>query len=296
MSSAPWDATLLSRIAHLHLVARRAVDGWRHGGHGSRRVSANIEFVDHQEYVPGDPIRHVDWKVAARTDRLVIRRHIAETVVPITIVLDASADLGTTNGPPDLDQSKMGAAITMAATLAVFFRHRGDPVGLEVIGGSGVSERSIPPGPRSLPAVIRSLAEVEPQGTANLGQAFARIGERLKRRSVVVVVSDLMEDPAVWGPSVGALVQRGVDCRVVHLYDPAEWTIDVPGPVLLFSPEGGEPAPVDPAASRTAMAEVVDEYVAEVQAALGRHRCQHHLVPIDARLDTVLAAVIGGRS
>jgi uncharacterized protein (DUF58 family) len=296
VSSALWDASLLSRIAHLHLVARRAVDGWRHGGHGSRRVSANIEFVDHQEYVPGDPIKHVDWKVAARTDRLVIRRHIAETVVPITIVLDASADLGTTNGPPDLVQSKIGAAITMAATLAVFFRHRGDPVGLEVIAGSGVSERSIPPGPRSLPAVIRSLAEVEPHGTAQLEQAFARIGERLKRRSVVVVVSDLMEDPAVWGPSVGALVQRGVDCRVVHLYDPAEWTIDVPGPVLLFSPEGGEPAPVDPAASRTAMAEVVDEYVAEVQAALGHHRCQHHLVPIDARLDTVLAAVIGGRS
>jgi uncharacterized protein (DUF58 family) len=238
----------------------------------------------------------VDWKVAARTDRLVIRRHIAETVVPITIVLDASADLGTTNGSPDLDQSKMGAAITMAATLAVFFHRQGDPVGLEIIGGSGVSARSIPPGPRSLPAVIRSLAEVEPQGSAHLGQAFARIGERLKRRSVVVVVSDLMEDPAVWGPSVGALVQRGVDCRVVHLYDPAEWTIDLPGPVLLFSPEGGEPAPVDPAVSRTAMADVVDEYVAEVRAALGHHRCRHHLVPIDARLDTVLAAVIGGRS
>jgi hypothetical protein len=83
---------------------------------------------------------------------------------------------------------------------------------------------------------------------------------------------------------------------VVHLYDPAEWTIDLPGPVLLFSPEGGEPAPVDPAVSRTAMADVVDEYVAEVRAALGHHRCRHHLVPIDARLDTVLAAVIGGRS
>jgi hypothetical protein len=72
--------------------------------------------------------------------------------------------------------------------------------------------------------------------------------------------------------------------------------MDMPGPALLFSPEGGQAAPVDPAASRAAMAEVVDEYVAEVKTALGRHRCQHHLVPIDAGLDRVLAAVIGGRS
>ena len=71
MSIVPWDADLLDRIERLHLKARRAVEGWRHGGHVSRSLATNIEFVDHKEYAPGDPIRHVDWKVAARTDKLV---------------------------------------------------------------------------------------------------------------------------------------------------------------------------------------------------------------------------------
>ena len=74
-----YRSMLLDRIERLHLKARRAVEGWRHGGHSSRSLSTNIEFVDHKEYAPGDPIRHVDWKVAARSDKLVIRRHQAET-------------------------------------------------------------------------------------------------------------------------------------------------------------------------------------------------------------------------
>ena len=62
MSEVPWDVELLDRIERLHLSARRAVEGWRHGGHTSRTIATNIEFVDHKEYAPGDPIRHVDWR------------------------------------------------------------------------------------------------------------------------------------------------------------------------------------------------------------------------------------------
>ncbi len=296
MSSVPWDADLLARIEGLHLRARRAVEGWRHGGHASRRVATNIEFVDHKEYAPGDPIRHLDWKVAARTDRLVIRRHQAETVVPVTLVLDASADLGTGEGPPDLQHSKAGAAITMAATLAVFLTDRGDPVGLEIFGGEGVADRSIPPRPRALPAVIRSLAGVRPAGTADLADSLALLGEHLPRRSVVILISDLMEDPAHWGASLGVMAARGVDCRVVHLHDPAEWELRYDRPLMLFSPEGGDPTPIDPVDVRAPMAAVVEDYLAEVRDVLGRHRCQHHLIPIDASLDGVLASVLGGRS
>jgi len=296
VSSVPWDVDLLDRIERLHLKARRAVEGWRHGGHVSRSLATNIEFVDHKEYAPGDPIRHVDWKVAARSDKLVIRRHQAETIVPVTLVLDASADLGTGDGPPDLERSKMGAAITMAATLAVFLSGRGDPVGLEIIGGGGDSQRSIPPGPRSLPAVIRALAGIEPDGVAGLSEAFARLGERLPRRSVAIVISDLMEEPAAWGASLGALASRGVDCRIVHIHDPGEWQLSYGKAMVLFSPENGSETPIEPADARAAMVEVVAEYLSEVRDILGRNRCRHHLAPIDAPLDGLLAAVLDGRS
>lgn len=296
MSIAPWDVDLLDRIERLHLKARRAVEGWRHGGHASRSLATNIEFVDHKEYAPGDPIRHVDWKVAARTDKLVIRRHQAETIVPVLLVLDASGDLGTGQGPPDLDRSKLGAAVTMAATLAVFLSKRGDPVGLSIVGGEGHTEALIPPGPRTLPAVIRALASVRSAGVAELGAAFRRIGESMPRRSVAIVVSDLMENPAVWGPSLGVLASRGVDCRFVHVYDPAEWRLDYDDALVLFSPEDGASMATDPSAARAAMNTVVEEYLQEVRSALGRHRCSHHLAPIDVRMDAVLANVLVGRA
>jgi len=296
VSATPWDADLLARIERLHLRARRAVEGWRHGGHVSRRVSTNIEFVDHKEYAPGDPIRHLDWKVAARSDRLVIRRHQAETVVPVTLVVDVSADLGTGEGRPDVARSKFEAVITMAATLAVFLIDRGDPVGLEIVGGTGSFDRTIPPRPRSLPAVIRALASAEPAGVADLATAFDRLGQRLPRRSVVIVFSDLMEEPAEWGPGLGALAARGVDCRVVHVHDPAEWELNYPGALMLFGPEGAEAVPVDPLDAQQAMKGVVEGYLEEVRHQLGRHRCRHHLTPIDAALDRVLASVLEGRS
>ena len=294
MTQVAWDAALLTRIAHLHLLARNAVDGWRHGEHRSRKTAANIEFKDYQEYSPGDPLKHLDWKVAARSDRLVIRRQEDETEVTVTLVLDCSGDLGTgSNDVPDLGGSKLGTAIVMTATLAVFLEHHGDPVGLEILGGEGVTHRSIPARKGSLPRIIRTLAEVRPGGQAQLASAFASIGGRLPRRSVVIVLSDLMEEPNEWGPQVGAMVRRGVDLRVAHLHDPAEWTLQISGSAQLFSPEGGGDLPIDPTTARGPLADVVAEYIVEVKHWLGRHRGRHHLVPWDAPLDEVLGAMIG---
>jgi uncharacterized protein (DUF58 family) len=294
VTQVPWDAALITRIAHLHLLARNAVDGWRHGEHRSRKTAANIEFKDYQEYSPGDPLKHLDWKVAARSDRLVIRRQEDETEVSVTLVLDCSGDLGTgSDEAPELEGSKLGTAIVMTATLAVFLEHHGDPVGLEILGGEGVKHRSIPPRTGSLARIIRTLAEVRPGGEARLATAFESIGGRLARRSVVILLSDLMEEPNEWGPQVGAMVRRGIDLRVAHLHDPAEWTLRHSSPAQLFSPEGGVELPIDPSIARGPLAEVVAEYLLEVKQWLGRYRGRHHLVPWDASLDKVLAAMVG---
>jgi uncharacterized protein (DUF58 family) len=290
----PWDTALLGRIAQLHLLARRAVAGWHQGQHLSHKASTNIEFVDYKDYAPGDPISAVDWRVAARTDRLVIRRHVAETEVPVTLLIDASGDLGT--GRPDLDGSKLGATIVLAASLAMVLERGGDPVGLEVVGGQGHHTASLPPRRASLPGIMRALAALEAQGIASLAEAFTRIGHRLSRRSIVIVLSDLMEDPVSWAPSIGALSQRGVDVRVLHIHDPAEWALDFDESVNVFSPEGGEAMPLDPGAARAEMGTVVDDYLSEVRAALACGRARHHLVASDAPLDAALHAVLGGRS
>jgi len=299
VSSPAWDAEVLARIAHLHLQARQAVAGWRSGDHRSIRTSANVEFVDYKEYSPGDSIRHLDWKVAARTDRLVIKRYLAETEVPVSLVVDMSGDLGTgSEGRPDLDGTKHGAAVSLAATLAVFLHRRGDPVGLYLVGGQGSPWSEIPhrSSKGHLAQIVGALAAVQPAGEAHLGDALVRLGERLPRRGVVILLSDLMEEPSNWGPRLAALGRRGSDLRVIHLYDRAEWGMAWKDPAILYSPEGGDPLPVDPGVARATFEVVLEEYLEEVQDWLSRHRAHYVCVAADTPPDEALASVLRGHA
>ena len=291
MNPQPWDAALLSRIAHIHLQARRAVAGWQAGVHRSVHHSSNIEFVDYTEYGPGDPIRHIDWRVAARSDKLVIRRHEAESRADVHIVLDASGDLGTGESA-----AKSEAAVMAAATLAVFVNAKADRVGLDVVGGSGVEHTRIRPGLRSLPAIMRSLAQVEPSGQADLAATFERLSRRIAPRSICIVISDLMEEPAEWRSSLALLSKRGVDVRILHIHDPAEWTLDFSGEVRLFSPEDDTELPLDLAAARAQMPAVVDGYLADIREALASAGVSHHRFAVDAPLHEALRTLLRGRA
>ncbi len=306
LAAPQWDPDVLARVAWLQLRARQAVAGVLHGAHKSLQISSNVEFADYKEYTPGDPLRDVDWKVAARSDRMVVRRHHAESDLPATILFDASGDLGTGSRGrykrPPLQGSKFGTAVTLAATLAWFLSGAGEPLGLSVLAGEEPSEGGAAPprwpwipargGRAHLVQVLSQLAALRPAGRAELGASFSEVGRRLQRRSLVVVISDLMEEPATWGPALAALARRQVDLRVVHLYDRQEWGLDYREAVRFRSPEGGPALPLDPAGARDAMAEVVDGYLAEVRGFLGRNHALHLLVPTDAPLELTLARII----
>jgi len=296
----PWDPTVLSRVRHLHLRARTLTDDLMMGEHRSRRVGSAVEFADYQEYLPGMDLRHLDWRVLARSDRLVVKRFETETQLPCTVVLDLSGDLGTGSkaerGYPPLEGSKAGYAITLAATLLYFLHRHGEPVGLEIVGGSDRLHESLPPrgGRNHLQLLFLTLASVRPGGRADLAAALTRVGARTRRRSWVGVISDGMEEPSAWLPALGAFARRGTDLRFVHLYDRAEWTLDYRTPALFFSPEGGDALAVDPSGAREAFEEVVDEYVAEVRSGVVRWGGQYLLVPTDQPMEQVLRQVIVG--
>ena len=291
MNPQPWDAALLSRIAHINLQARRAVAGWQSGVHRSVHRSSNIEFADYQEYAPGDPVRHLDWRVAARTDRLVIRRHEAEARADVLILLDASGDLGTGVHP-----AKAEASILAAATIAAFVDLQADNVGLEIIGGEGHEADRIPPSRRALGAIMRCLAQVQVAGRADIGAALARHRRNLRPRSICVVISDLMEDPEGWGEAVVLLGKQGVDLRVLHVYDPAEWELRMGAELRLYSPEGGEDQLIDLTVAQREIPKVVDGYLAQVRSYLNRAGAQHHLHSVEAPLFSALRPLLGGRS
>lgn len=300
--AAVYDPRVLARVRHLHLRARVLTTSFLMGEHRSRRVGQAVEFADYQEYLPGMDLRGLDWRVWARTDRYVVKRFETETELPCNLVLDLSGDLGTGEGAqharaadvPDLDTSKAGYAITLVATLAYYLHCHGEPVGLEIVGGEGMTFRSLPPrsGRNHLQMLFLALASARPSGRADLAPALTRVGSRTRRRSLVALVTDGMEEPSTWLPALGAFARRGADLRVFHLYDAREWALDFSRPAMFFSPEGGEDLAVDPQGAQDAFEEVVREYVAEVRGGVVRWGGRHLLVPTDRPMDLVIRDAI----
>ena len=299
-----WDPEVLARIAHLHIQARGLVQGLHQGAHRSVRSAANVEFTDYKEYSPGDPLRDIDWRVLARTDRLVVRRHRAEEELGCLILLDASADLATGKGsryplgPGPYQGTKWSWAVVLAASLALAALRRGEPVGLAIIGGESVRWPYLPlaTGDAHLTRILGNLASIRPAGRADLAAGLLQLGPRLRKGVMTVLVSDLMEEPSSWGPTLASLRSTAMDLRIVHVHDTAEWAFSVGGPARYHSPEGGPALPVDPLDVRPRMAAAVAEYLAEVRTWAAQAGALHLLAASDTDLGLVLARLLRGRS
>jgi uncharacterized protein (DUF58 family) len=300
-----WDPDVLARIATIRLRARQAVAGLGHGPHTSIHLAPNVEFADYKPYVPGDAMKDLDWRVLARSDRLVVRRHRAETELPVVIAIDASGDLGTGQGartrgrlPPPLDGSKWGYAAVLAASLAWWLQRRNEPVGLYIMGGERPRWPWIPPARSGghLARLIGALAELSPGGKAALDQALPGLWPRLQRRALVVLVSDLMEEPAAWGPALRGLLASRSELRVVHLHDSREWALDFADGLRFRSLEGGTAIPLDPSQARSRFVQVREAYVSEVRGHLAGVGATHLLAATDAPMEPVLSRLLRGLS
>jgi len=295
-----WDPEVLARLQHLHLRARQLVTGLSNGAHLSMRVSRNVEFADYKEYTPGDPIRDLDWRVYGRSDRLVVRRQQAEAELAVTFIVDASADMATglrgQGRLPDLETTKFGVAATLVSTMAYYLQRRTEPVGLALLGGEGVPHRWIPPrrGRNHLARIMATLAGTRPSGSDVLTGGFAELGERMRTRSMLVVVSDLMEEPESWGPQLTALTRRQVDLRVAHIVDRQEMELDYKRSARFYSMEGGPPMPIEPDAVKDTYREIVAEYQLEVRRWLAGRRALYIPVHTHEPLDGALSRLLQG--
>jgi uncharacterized protein (DUF58 family) len=270
------------------------------GDHASRRIGAAVEFADYQEYRPGADLRSLDWRAWGRTDKLVVKRYVTETELPCTVVLDLSGDLSTGEAAraryPDLDGSKAGYAITLTATLLYFLQRHGEPVGLEIVAGAGMPYASLPPrrGNNHLQRAFVALAAARPAGRAELAAALARVGGRTRRRSWIAVVTDGMEEPERWLPSLAAFARRRSDLSLVHLRDPREWRLTGLASARYYSPEGGDDIAVEPEGAAQAIAEVAAEYLAEVEGGVVRWGGRYVPAPTDRPMEEVLRALVLG--
>ena len=214
------DAETLNRLSGLEVTARHVVEGFLSGLHDSPYKGSSVEFAEHREYVPGDDIRRLDWKVYAKSDRFYIKEYEEETTLKAYLVLDTSRSMEfRSDGPSKLEYGKQ-----LAAALAYLIQRQQDQVALILFDEK--VRKFLPPQSNQtrLRTVFRALVEADSRDKTDLGVIFHEVAERLRQRSLVVVISDLFDDVERLIHGLNHMAHRGHDVIVFHTLDAAELT------------------------------------------------------------------------
>lgn len=214
------DPGVVARLAHLDVRARLVVEGFIAGMHRSPFHGFSVEFAEHRPYMPGDPLKNLDWKVLAKSDRLLVKQYTEETNLRAHLLLDLSGSMGFRSERASL--SKFEYARSLAAALAYLMIGQQDAVGTMLFTdqpAAYVPPRSV----RShLDVVLRTLGAASPGGGTRLAPVLHELAERIKRRGLVVLLSDLHDDPAAILSGLQHFRHRHHEVIVFHVLDPDE--------------------------------------------------------------------------
>jgi uncharacterized protein (DUF58 family) len=318
------DPVTLARIGTLDLLARTVVDGFINGLHRAPHLGVSMDFAEHRQYMPGDDIRRIDWKVFGRTDRFYIKNFDAETNTNFVGVLDASKSMRWGSGA----LTKLDYAKFLVASLAYFSNQQRDRVGIATLDDRGLDawvppsakhldillhtvdrapERVSPPEPGGLAGVLGSVralagrgASAEPEAPpADPGDAFvamaAVLADRVRRRGFVVLVSDLYVPPERVREGIGLLRSRGQDVIVFHVLDPAEMEFPFREAQSFADVETGERMPIVPDTVRARYRELVRAHIAELRKMLMETRVDYTMVETTRPLDHALFDYLSAR-
>jgi uncharacterized protein (DUF58 family) len=257
--SGALDFEVLSRIDDMQLLAKVVVEGFILGLHHSPYRGFSVEFAEYRQYAPGDEVKHIDWKVFARTDRYYLKQFEEETNLACYIVLDASASMGYSSRP-DLP-TKLHYGRAAAACLAYFMVHQRDATGLMVFDSK---VRSILP-PRGsqthLKHLLSELEGVRPGGETNIAAPLHELAEGMRRRGLVILISDLLDDPEAVLSALQHFRFDGHDVIVLHVLDPAELTFPFDSLTEFTDLETGQKALVTPEGMRTVYLEQMRRFL-----------------------------------
>jgi uncharacterized protein (DUF58 family) len=287
------DPDVLDEVEGLDLQARLIVEGYVSGLHRSPFRGFSVEFAEHREYVPGDDIRFLDWKVFGRSDRLYVKRFEDETNLETTILLDVSESM--TYRGEGARWSKLGYAKRAAAALAYLVTRQQDAVGLALFDDH--VRKSIPTGsnPAHLKLLIGALDAVEPARGTSTGKALKEAAEALRRRGLVVLFSDLIDDPHAIAEGLKQIRNRGHDMILFHVLDHEERTFPFERATRFVGLEGLPEVTADPEALRRAYLDELHAFERSIRRSCLANRIDY--VPLDTseRLGTTLAAYLSRR-
>ncbi len=283
----------IARLSRFNLVAKTVVEGFITGLHRSPFHGFSVEFAEHREYVPGDNIRNIDWKALAKTDRYYVKLYEEETNLKAWVIIDTSASMSYKSGE---GLSKLDYACYLGASLAYLMVRQADSVGMITFDED--VNLFIPAGstPSHLNLMLDRMEAIEPGKQTNISHTFHNLAEHIKRRGLIIVISDLFDDPKEVMRGLSHFRHKRHEVLLFHVFDQAE--IDFPFQQLadFVDMETNQRLQVDPRYVR-------EEYIRQINAFMDQYRkdCSEMKIEYCAThtgvpYDTMLTEYLGRRA
>lgn len=287
-----FDPAILARVGFSPLLARVVVEGFINGLHKSPFHGFSVEFAEHREYVAGDDLKYIDWHLYARTDHYYIKRFEEETNLRSYILLDRSASMGFGTG----SLTKWDYSCFLATCLGYLVLRQQDAAGLALFG----AKPGILVQPRCRRSHLRQLMRVMidngPAGGTDVPTSLQTIVRQLKRRGMVVVISDLIDDPERTLKALRLLGSTRHDVIVFHVQDASELEFPFEGATLFKDLETGEELEIDPGAVRSNYLEKMQELCDFYRKGLTEVGIDYHLLNTRQPYDEALSLYLNRRA
>ena len=283
------DPRVLAKINNLELLARTVVEGFINGLHRSPNLGASMDFAEHRAYMPGDDLRRIDWRLFGRSDRYFVKEFEADTNTDLLLLLDVSGSMAFGSaGIPKLQYAKY-----LASCLGYFSSRQRDRIGLVTFVGGIVDY--VPPSAKHLRIVLHTIARASASGQGSIETALRQIAEFARRRQIVVIISDLYEEPERVVRAVARLRNRGNDLIVLQVLDPAELDLPFNDAANFQDMESGEAIPVVPSLLREQYHTLMQEHTAKLARMMREERIDYSLFNTAQPLDHALFAYLADR-
>jgi uncharacterized protein (DUF58 family) len=256
-----FDPASLASLGHVEIIARWVVDGFLTGLHRSPKKGFSVEFAEYRGYQPGDDLRFIDWKIAARANKWVVKQFEEETNLRATIILDVSRSMAWSSAPTIL--SKQRYAEQLVAALSLLLIRQRDAVGF--IRYDDRLRSVIPPKARTAQwrRILHALEEEGAGLASDAPAALLQAARLIRRPGMVVLISDLLVDPPQVAESIRLLRAVGHDVTVLHIMDPAERDLTLGGEAVFADPESGLEVTATVSEVRSAYRHTVEEAITE---------------------------------
>lgn len=290
------DPEVLAKISRLELRARVIVEGFISGLHKSPYHGFSVEFAAHREYVPGDDIRHIDWRLYGRGDRLYIKQYEEETNLRAHILLDCSRSMAYPEHDHAGWRNKYDYAATLAAAIMYLLMHQQDACGLTLFDHA--VRRHVPPTSRTvqLLSMIELIEANQPDDTTDVKALLGELAGQLRQRGLVVLISDLLTDVDALISGLQRLRHSGHDVIVLHVLDHDELVFPFEENTMFDGLEQVDMRVLaDPQALRESYLEIVQQFVSRIRSACMDNRVEYCLLSTHDPLDAGLAAFLAAR-